>query len=55
MRTQVTEDDNKQIMENFAVSDRPRTNLTKVFKPAFTKKEFDALVGILLITGAHGN
>ncbi|XP_050520903.1 piggyBac transposable element-derived protein 4-like [Daktulosphaira vitifoliae] len=46
---QVTEDYNRELIEKFPVSSRP---LTKKFIP-FTEEEFDAFLGILLVSGVH--
>jgi len=46
---QVTEDYNKKLTNEFPVTNRPPT---KTFKP-FTEEEFDAFLGILLVSGVH--
>lgn len=46
---QVTDDYNENLIEKFGVSDRPPI---KTFKP-FTEEEFDAFLGILLVSGSH--
>ncbi|KAL4123045.1 hypothetical protein QTP88_015277 [Uroleucon formosanum] len=45
---QVTEDYNKKLTDEFPGTNRP----TKTFKP-FTEEEFDAFLGILLVSGVH--